>query len=174
MSISLRPHELQHIRLTCPSLSPGVCSNSYPLSQWCHSTISYSVIPFLSCLQSWSASGSFSVSQFFSSGGLSFGVLASASVLPMNIQNWSPLGWAGWNSLKPKGLKSFLQHHSSKASILQCSAFFIVQYSHPCMTTGKTIALTRWTFVGKVVTLLFNMLSRLVIAFLPSSKHPLF
>ena len=90
----------------------------------------------------------------------STGVSASASVLPMNIQDWSPLGWTGWISLQPKGLsiESLLQHHSSKASILQRSAFFIFQLSHPYMTTGKTIALTRRTFVGKVMSLLFNML----------------
>ena len=83
----------------------------------------------------------------------------------------SPLGWTGWISLQSKGLKSLPQHHSSKASILRCSAFFTVQLSHPYMTTGKTIALTRWTFVGKVMSLLFNVLSRLVITFLPRSKH---
>ena len=94
--------------------------------------------------------------------------LASASVLPMNTQDWSPLEWTGWISLT---LKSLLQHHSSKASILRCSAFFTVQLSHPYMTTGKTIALTRWTFVGKVTSLLFNMRSRLVITFLPRSKR---
>ena len=89
----------------------------------------------------------------------------------MNTQDWFPLGWTGWISLQSKGLKSFLQHHSSKASILRHSTFFIVQFSHPHMTTGKTIALTRWTFVGKVMPLLFNMLSRLVITFLSRSKH---
>ena len=89
----------------------------------------------------------------------------------VNTQDWSPLGWTGWISLQSQGtLKSLLQHHSSKASILMQSAFFIVQLSHPYMTTGKTIALTRWTFVGKVMSLLFNMLSRLVIAFLAKSK----
>ena len=88
----------------------------------------------------------------------------------MNSQNWFPLGWTGWISLQSKRLKSLLQHHSSKASILQCSAFFTAQLSHPYMTTGKTIALTRQTFVGKVMSLLFNMLSRLVITFLPRSK----
>ena len=126
--------------------------------------------PLSSCPQSFPASGSFPVSQLFTSDGQSIGVSALASVLPMNIQDWSPLGSIGWISLQSKGLKSLLQHHSSKASILQCSAFFIVQLSHPYMTTGKTIALTRWTFVGKVMSLLFNMLSRLVIAFLPRSK----
>ena len=99
------------------------------------------------------------------------GVSASTWVLPMNTWDWSPLGWTGWISLQSKGLlRVFSQHHSSKASILQRSAFFIVQLSHPYMTTGKTIALTRWTFVDKVMSLLFNMLSRLVITFLPRSK----
>ena len=88
----------------------------------------------------------------------------------MNIQDWSPSGWTGWISLQSKWLSSFLQHHSSKASILRPSAFFTVQLSHPYMTTGKTIALTRRTFVGKVMSLLLNMLSRLVITFLPRSK----
>ena len=125
----------------------------------------------LSSLQSFPASGSFPVYQFFPSGGQSTEVSASASVLPVNIQDWFPLGWTGWISLKSKGLpKSLLQHHSSKALILQHSAFFIAQLSHPYTTTGKTIALTRWTFVGKVMSLLFNMLSRLVITFLLRSK----
>ena len=112
------------------------------------------------------------MSQFFASGGQSIAVSASISVLPMNIKDWFPLGWTGWISLLSKGLsRIFLQYHSSKASILQCSGFFRVQLSHPYMTTGKTIALTRWTFVGKVMSLLFNMLSGLVITFLPRSKH---
>ena len=113
----------------------------------------------------------FSNESVFASGGQSIGVSASTSVLPMNIQDWFPLGSTGWISSQSKGFSSLLQHHSSKASILQCSAFFIVQLSHPYMTTRKTIALTRWTFVGKVMSVLFNMLSRLVIAFLPRSKH---
>ena len=108
---------------------------------------------------------------FHQSGGQSTGVSASASVLPMNIQDWFPLGWTGWIFTVTGTLQSLLQHHSSKASILWHSAFFIVQLSHPYMTTGKTIALTRlWTFVGKVMSLLFSMLSRLVIAFLPRSR----
>ena len=105
------------------------------------------------------------------SGGQSIGVSALASALPMNTQDWCPLEWTGWISLQSKGLSRVLQHHGSKASILQCSAFFIVQLSHPYMTTGKTIALTRWTFVGKVMSLVFNMLSRFIIAFLPRSKR---
>ena len=112
------------------------------------------------------------MSQFFTSGGQSIGVSASASAIPMNIQDWFPLGWTCWISLQSKGLtlKSLLQHYSSKESILQCSAFFTVQLSHPYMTIGKTIALTRRTFVSKVMSLLFNMLSRLVITFLPRNK----
>ena len=150
---------------------PRVHPNSCPLSRWCHPTISSSVIPFSSCSQSFPGSGSFQMSQFFTSGSQSTGVSASASVLPMNIQDWFPLGWTGWVSLLSKGLKSLLQHHSSKASILRCSAFLIVQLSHPYKTSGKTIALARWTFVRKVTSLLFNMLSRLVITFLPKSKR---
>ena len=95
----------------------------------------------------------------------------SPSVLPMNIQGCFPLGWTGLISLQSEGVSEFLQHHSLKASFLRCSAFFIVQLSHPYMTTGKTIALTIWTFVGKVMSLLFNMLSSLVNTFLPRSKH---
>ena len=111
------------------------------------------------------------MSRLFTSGGQRIGASASASVLPMNIHGWFPLGLTGCLLAVQRTLKSLLQHHSSKASILQHSAFFMVQLSHPYMTTGKTIALTRRTFVGKVVSLLFNMLSRFVIAFLPRSKH---
>ena len=165
-------HGLQHPRLPCPSPTPGAYSNSSPLHQWCHLTISSSVISFSSCPQSSLASRSFQMSQLFTSGGHS--IRASASVLPMNIQDWFPLGWTGWISLQFKGLsRVFSQHHSSKASIIWCSAFFIVQLSYPYMTIGKTIAFTRWTFVGKAMSLLFNMLSRMVMAFLPRSKHPL-
>ena len=131
---------------------------------------SFSVAPFFSCLQSFPTSVSFPMSQFFASGGQSIGASASASVLRMNIQDWFPLGWTGWIFLQSKGLSSLLQHHSSKASILWCSAFLTVQLSHPYMTTGKTIALTRQTFVGKVMSLLFNTLSRCVITFLPRGK----
>ena len=112
------------------------------------------------------------LSQFFASDGQSIGVSALASVLPMNIKDWFPLGWTAWISLQSKGtLKHLLHHHSSKASIIWHSAFFIVQLSRPYMTTGKTIALTRRTFVGKVMSLLFNRLSRLVIAFLPRNMR---
>ena len=213
MSDSLWPHGLQHARPPCPSPTPRVYSNSRPLSQWCHLTISSSSPS--------PASGSFQMSQFFESGGQRIGVSASASVLPMNTQDWFPLGWTGWISLQskglssevktlshvrlcdpmdcslpsssihrilqarilewvaisfsrgsswprdrthlwatreaPKSLKSLLQHHSSKASTLWHSAFFTVQLSHPYMTTGKTTALSRWTFVSKVMSLLFSM-----------------
>ena len=114
-------------------------------SWWCHPTISSSIILFCSCLQSFPASGSFPMSQFFTSGAQSIGVSASAAVLPMNIQDWFPLRWTGWISLQSKGLSSLLQQHSSKASVLRRSAFFMVQLSHPYMTTRKIIALTRWT-----------------------------
>ena len=104
VSDSLWPHGLQHIRPPCPSPTPGVYSNSYSLSRWCHSTISSSIVPFSSLLQSFPASGSFQKSQLFASGSQSIGVSVSASVLPMNIQDWYPLGWTGWISLQSKGL----------------------------------------------------------------------
>ena len=148
MANSLQPHGLQHARLPCPSPTPGVYSNSCPLSRWCLPAISSSVIPFSSNLQSFPASGSFPMSQFFASGGHSIRVSASNSVLPMNTQDWFPLGWTGWISLQSNGFLSLLQHHSSKASILWHSALFIVQISNPYITTRTTIALTRWTFVG--------------------------
>ena len=113
------------------------------------------------------SSGSFPVSQPFTSGSQSVGVSASASALPMNIQDWFPLGWPGWISLLSKELSSVFSNITfQKASILRCSVFFIVQLSSPYMTTGKTIALSRRTFVGKVMSLLTSMLARLVIAFL--------
>ena len=140
---------LQHARLPCPSPTPWACLNSCPSSQWCHPTISSSVICFFSCLQSFPASESFPVSQFFTSDSQSIRVSASTSVLPMNIQDWFPLGWTAWISVQSKGLSSVLQHQSSKASILLSSAFFIVQISHPYKTTGKTTALTRWTLLSK-------------------------
>ena len=146
---------------------PKIC----PLSRWCHPTISSSVVSFSSCFHSFPAWGSFPMNQLFASGGQSIGISASTSVLLRNTQDWFPLGWTGWISLQSKGLSRVLQHHSSKASILWRSAFFTVQLSHPYMTTGKTIALTRRTLVGKVMSLLLNMLSRLVITFLPRSKH---
>ena len=172
LSDSSWPHGLQHGRPPCPSPTPRAYSNSCPSHWWCHPTISSSVVPFSSHLQSFSSSGSFPISQFFTSGGQSIGVSASTSVLPVNSQDWLGFRIDWLDLLAVQGtLKSLLQHHSSKASILQCSAFFRVQLSHPYMTTGKTIALTRQTFVGKVMSLLFNMLSRLVITFLPRNKR---
>ena len=104
MSDSLQPHESQYARPPCPSPTPGVHPNSCPLSWWCHPAISSSVDPFSSCLQSFPVSGSFQMSQLLPSGGQSIGVSASTSVLPMNTQDWSPLGWTGWISLESKGL----------------------------------------------------------------------
>ena len=141
MSSSFWPREPQHARPPCPSATARVHPNPCPSSQWCHPTMSSSVVPFFSCPQSFPASGPFQMSHLFASGGQSIGISASTSVLPMNTQDQSPLGWTGWISLQSKRtLKSLLQHHSSKPSILLRSAFFIVQVSHPYMTTGKTIA----------------------------------
>ena len=133
MSDFLRPHGLQHTRPPCPSPTSRAYSDSCPSSRWCHPTISSSVFPLFSHLQSFPASGSFPRSRFFTSGGQSIGVSASASVLAMNIQDISPLQLVGSPCRRTKSL---LQHHSSKASILRCSAFFIVQLAHPYMTTG--------------------------------------
>ena len=138
VSDSFRPHEPQHARPPCTSPTPGVHLNPCPLCQWFHLTISSSVIPLSSCLKSFPASGSFQMSQLFTWGGQSIGVSASTSVLPMNTQDWSPFGWTGWISLQSKGLsRVFSNTHSSKASILQYSAFFTVQLSHPYMTNEK-------------------------------------
>ena len=141
---------------------PETYSNSRPLSWWCHSTISSSIIPFSSHLQSFPASGPFPMSQFFASGGqLQLQYLGLISFR---------MDWLDLLAIQ-RTLKHLLQHHSWKASILQHSVFFIVQLAYPYTTTGKTIALTRQTFVSKVMSLLFNMLCKLVIAFLPRSKH---
>ena len=151
-------HGLQHARLPCPPPSP----RAY------HPCLSSSVLSFSSCPQSFPASGSFPVSQLFASGGQSFSFSISPSYEYSGLMSFR----IDWFDLAVQGtLKSLLQHRHSKALILQCSAFFIVQLSHPYMTTGKTIALTRWTFVSKVMSLLFNVLSRFIIAFLPRSKH---
>ena len=152
----------------CPSLSPGVCSNSSPLTWWCHSTISTSVTSFSSCLQSFPASGSFPVSHLFMSDGQSIGALAS--VLPMNIQGWFPLCLTGLIYLQSKGFSRVVSN-----TTIWKHQFFGTQPSlwsnnHMYMTTRKIIALTIWTFVSKAMSLPFNMLSRFVIAFLPMSK----
>ena len=171
MSDSLRPHEPQHDRPPCPSPTPGVHPNPCPSSSWCHPTISSSVVPLSSCPQTFPASGCFPMSQlcirwpkYWS---FSFNIVSPANKHPGLIfrMDWLDL-------LAVQGtLKSLLQHHSPKPSVLRRLPFFIVQLWHPYMTTGKTIALTRQTFVDKVMSLLFNMLSRLVITFLPRSKH---
>ena len=149
------PVELQHARLPCPSLSPWVCSNSCPLGWWCHPTISLSVAPFSSCPQSFTASGSFPTSRLFASSGQSIEASASASVLSVNNQSWFPLDWLVWPCC-PRHSQESPQHHSLKASVLQSSVFFMVQLSHSDITTGKTIALARRTFVGKVMSSFFK------------------
>ena len=148
VSDSLRPHGLQHTRLSCWSPTPGDCPNSYPLSIWCHTIISSSVVHFSSCLQSFPASGSFPMSQFITSSGQGFSFSISPSneysgLISFRIDSLDLLAVQGT-------LKSLLQHYSSKASILQHSTFFIVQLSYPYMTTGKTIVLTIWTFVSNI------------------------
>ena len=168
---SLTPHGLQDTKLPCPSPNPGAWSDSCPSSWWCHPTISCSVIPFSFHLQSFPASGSFPVSQFFASGGQSIGASASASVFPMNIQDWFPLGWTGWITLQSKGLYGVFSNITVQKHQFFGSQLSLWSNSYPYMTTGKTIALTIWTFVGKVMSLLFNILSRFVIAFLPRSKR---
>ena len=172
VSDSFWPNEPQHARPPCPSPTPGAYSNSCPLSWWCHPNISSSVVPFSPCPQSFPASGSFPVSQFFASSSQSIEDSASASVLPMDIRDWFPLGWTGWITLQSKGLsRAFSITTVQKHQLFWCSTFFVVQLSHPHMTTGKTIVLIRRTFVDKVTSLLFSMLSRLVITFLPRSKR---
>ena len=156
MSDSLWPHESQHARPPCPLPTPGVHPNSCPSGRWCHPAISSSVIPFSSCPQSFPASESFPMSQLFAWGGQSIGVSALAPVLPKNTQDWSPLEWIGWISLQSKGLSRIFSN-----TTVQKHQFFSTQLSsqsnsHPYMNTGKTIALTRWTFVGKVMSLLLN------------------
>ena len=167
MSNSLQPHGLQHARLPCPSVSPGICSDSCPLSQWCYLTISSQAALFSFCFQSLPASVFSSEStlhirwpKYWS---FNFSVSSSneyAGLISFRIDWFVLLAVQGT-------LKSLLQHQSSKTSIFRCSAFFILQLYSPYVTTEKTIALTRLTFVGKVMSLLFNMLSRLVITFPP-------
>ena len=171
MSNSSWPHELQHTWLPCPSPTPRACSNSCPLSRWCHPTISSShpLLLLPSIFPSIRVFSNQSVLHIRWPKYWSF----SFSIRPSNEYSELISFRMDWlDLLAVQGtFKSLLQHRSSKPSILQCSAFFTVQLSHPYMTIGKTIALTKWTFVGKVMSLLFNMLSRLVITFLPRSKH---
>ena len=149
---------------------PELAQTHCPSSWWCHPTSLSSIIPLSSCLQSFPASRSFPRSQFFPSGAQSIG--ASTSVLPMNIQDWFPLGLTGWISLQSEGLSRVFSN-----TTVQRHLFFIAQLSlwsssqHPYMTTGKIVALTRWIFVSKIMPLLFNILSSFVRAFFPSSKH---
>ena len=171
MSNSLWPRELQHARPPCPSPTPRVYPNSCPSSQWCHPAISSSVIPFSSCPQSFPASGSSKQSLLWIRWPKYWSF--SFSIRPSNEYSGLISFRMDWlDLLAAQGtLKSLLQHHSSKASILLRSAFFIVRLSHPYVTTGKTIAWIRQTFVDKTMSLLFTMLSRLFITFLPRSKH---
>ena len=172
MSNSLWRHGLQHGSPPCHSSTHRVCSNSCPSGQWCHPTNSSFVGLISSCLQSFPASESFPLSQLlhiskpkYWSSCFSISLSNEDSGLISFRIDWFDL-------LAVQGtLKSLIQHHSSRASVFQCSAFFMVQLSHLYMSTEKTIALTRWTFVGKVMSLLFNMLSRFVIAFLSRNKH---
>ena len=170
MADSLWPHGLQYTRLPCPSPTPGACSNSCPSRWWCYPTISSSVVPFSFHLQSFPASGFFPLSQFFQSVDQSIGASASASVLPMNIQDWFPLKLTGWISLQSKGHSRVFSN-----TTVQKHQFFCTQHFYSWTLTSiydhwKNLALTRRTFVGKVMSLLLNMLSRLVITFLPRSK----
>ena len=169
MSDSLRPRGLKHARPPCPSPTPGAYSNSCPLSRWCHPTISSSAIPFSSLLQSFPASGSFQMSHFFASGGQSIGVSASTSVLPMISFRMDWLDLHPRDSQESSPTPQFRSVNSiGSAFSAQCSV--IVPLSHPYMITGKTIALTRWTFVGRIMSLLYNKQSRLILTFLSRSK----
>ena len=167
--LTIQPHGLQHTRLPCPSPSPRVCPSSCPLSRWCHPTISSSV-PILLLPSIFLRIRVFSNESALRIRWPKYWSF-SFSISPCNEYSGLMSFRIDWfDILAVQGtLKNLLQHHSSKASILQCSAFFVVQLSHLCMTTGKTIVLTIQTFVGKVMSLLFNMLPRFVIAFLPRS-----
>ena len=159
VSNSFRPHESQNARPPCPSPTPGVYPNSCPSNRWCHPAISSSVVPFSSCPQSLPTSGSFPMSQLIAGGGQSIGVWASASVLPMNTQDWFPLGWTGWISLQSKGLSGVFSN-----TTVPKHQFFSTQLS---LQSTLTSIHDRWKnhsldFVGKVMSLHFNMLSSLV------------
>ena len=171
VSDSLRPRESQHARPPCPLPTPGVHPNSCASSWWCHPAISSSVVPFSSCPKSLPGSESFPMSQLFTSGGQSIGVSASVSISPSNEHAGLLYFRMDWLDLLAGRLSRVFSN-----TTVQKHQFFGAQLSsqsnsHPYMTTGKTIALTRWTFVDKVISLLFNMLSGLVITFLPRSKH---
>ena len=170
MSDSLWPHGLQHARLPCPSQCPKVCSSSCCLNWWCHPTFLSSVTPFSSCPQSVPASESFPVSWLFTSGDQSTGTSASAIVLPVNIQDWFPFGLTGFSPCSPRGFQESSPVPQFESINFLALAFFMVQFSYPHMVNGKTIALAIQIFVGKVMSLLSNILPRFVIAFLPRSK----
>ena len=170
MSDSLRPHGVQHARLPCPSQFPIVCSNSCPLSQWCHVIISSSIVPFSSCLQFFPASGSFPNSHFLVSGGQSIGV--SASVLPMKIQGWFPLGLTALISLLYKRFSRVFSNTTARKNQLFGAQLSLWSNSHiHSWLLKKTTALPRCTFASKAMSLIFNTLSSFVIAFLPRSKR---
>ena len=137
MSKSLQPHRLQYTNLPCPSPTPGACSNSCSLSKWCHPIISSSVGPFSSCLQSFPASGCFPMSQFFASGGQSTRASALASVLPMNMKDWFPLGWTGLISLQSKGLSKVFSH-TTVHSMINVHAFLLLP---PCSIISQQVSL---------------------------------
>ena len=149
MSNSLRPHESQHARPPCPSPTPGVHPNPCPSSRWCHSTISSSVVPFSSCPQSLPASESFPMSQFFTWGGPSIGVSASTSVLPINTQDWSPLGWTGWISLQSRGLSRVFSPTPQIKSINSSALSFLLRFIYRLneaffKSFFKKFTLNRW------------------------------
>ena len=145
MSNSLWPHGLQHTRLPCPSPTPRVYSNSCPSSRWCHPTISSSVVPFSSCLQTFPASGSFPMSQFFTSGGQSIGVSTSASVLPINIQDWFPLGCTGWISLQSKGFSRVFFNTTVQRHQFFSTQLSLWSNSHICIShlTSLPLAISK-------------------------------
>ena len=165
MSNSLPPHGLQHIRLSCPSLSPRDCSNSCPSSWWCHPTVSSSVARFSSYPQSFAGSGSFPVSQLFTSGDQSTGASASASVLPVNTESWFLLVLTDLISLLSKGLSE--SSPAPRFESINSYGSVLTSIHDYC----KIITLTVQNFVGKVISLPFNILSRFVIVFLPRSNH---
>jgi len=165
MSSSLWPYGQQDSRLACPSLSPGACSNSCPLNRWCHPTILSSATRFFSCPQAFRASGSFPMSWLFISDGQSIGALAS--VFPMNIQGWFPLGWTDCVSLQSKGLSRVFSNTTVQNHWFFNASVLYGPTLTSNVTTGKTIALTRRTFVSKVMSLFFNMLSGFIPGFLP-------
>ena len=175
MSDSLWLHGLQCTRLPCPLPTPGAYSNSCPSSQWCHPTISSSAAPSPPAFNHSQHQGLFKWVSSSQSGGQSIGVSALATVLPMTIQDWCPLGWTGWISLQSKGLSRVFSNTTvQKYQFLHTQlSLWSVQLSHPYITIGKTRALTRQIFVGKVMSLIFNILLRLIISFLPRSKHRL-